>query len=611
MSSEGREVDAEVEVEDNSNAKILEEFKSTLDGLTFNSRPMITTLTQLAEENMSLAQEFVGMVENRVEKCVPSQKLYAFYVMDSICKNAGSPYTIYFSKNLHKLFRKAYLLVDNQTRTKMISMFKTWLVPLPAGDLMFDHSSLESIEKFLIKASALHQKSAMFPQHSHRGNSPGAPGMGDGPSGAITVRSLLSDIDKLALITQSKLVGVPSDTKLQAKVAILKQLRQELQKEQLAPEFLSQVHQQLRQIFAQEQQQQQQMEQQQYQQQQQQKQQQQQQQKGNSQFLPPSDRFGAADSNNGNSNNNNSMFGGSLQFNAPFLNQLTNSNKRNKLSSLVSSLREKQLLYEPSENSIVTLANKLESELDSSNSVKLPSYSVLQNILGDLEAQKQTQNFDILNASVLQLSQQFVLNDNHPITNVLIHFLYRTKTNKCSICGKRFGNSQEERDLETKHLDWHFRVNKRIKGIQSNTTTSTKVIQSRNWYLDETQWADFKDEEIIATDIDSNAPEQQPTFDNAKTDTSEAIYTKLMGKYVVVPDYAADMKFQCPICTEDNYGKYDEELGEWIWGNSIQVGDKFFHATCYYEAAKNQQSNESSSLQHLQLDIGIINALLQ
>ncbi|KAG0674902.1 mRNA 3' end processing factor, partial [Kluyveromyces marxianus] len=146
MSSEGREVDAEVEVEDNSNAKILEEFKSTLDGLTFNSRPMITTLTQLAEENMSLAQEFVGMVENRVEKCVPSQKLYAFYVMDSICKNAGSPYTIYFSKNLHKLFRKAYLLVDNQTRTKMISMFKTWLVPLPAGDLMFDHSSLESIE---------------------------------------------------------------------------------------------------------------------------------------------------------------------------------------------------------------------------------------------------------------------------------------------------------------------------------------------------------------------------------------------------------------------------------------------------------------------------------
>lgn len=64
--------------EDGSNA--LEEFKTTLDGLTFNSRPIITTLTQLAEEHMSLAQEFVGLIENRLEKCVPSQKL-AFHFL--------------------------------------------------------------------------------------------------------------------------------------------------------------------------------------------------------------------------------------------------------------------------------------------------------------------------------------------------------------------------------------------------------------------------------------------------------------------------------------------------------------------------------------------------
>ena len=113
---------------------------------------------------------------------------------------------------------------------------------------------------------------------------------------------------------------------------------------------------------------------------------------------------------------------------------------------------------------------------DSSKTVQLPSYSLLQDILGDLEAQRQTQNLDILNASVLQLSQQFVLNDNHPITEKLVHFLYRAKPNKCSICGKRFGNTLEEKELEIQHLDWHFRVNKKIKGIQSNTTTSTKAV---------------------------------------------------------------------------------------------------------------------------------------
>ncbi|CDO96028.1 unnamed protein product [Kluyveromyces dobzhanskii CBS 2104] len=580
---------------------VLEEFKTTLDGLTFNSRPIITSLTQFAEEHMSLAQEFVELIESRLEKCVPSQKLFTFYVMDSICKNAGSPYTIYFSKNLHKLFRKAYLLVDNQTRTKMISMFKTWIVPLPTGDLMFDHSSLNSIESFLIKASALHQKSATPPvMQQNLSNGMGSPN--------ITVKSLLSDIDRLALITQSKLVSTPADTKLQAKVAILKQLRQELQKERLAPEFLLQVHQQLKQIFAQENQQHQQQE------QQQQQQMQQMQMQGNSQFLPPSKGFAQNDNGQDQQSNGSSgsIFGGSLQFNAPFLKQLTTSNRLNKLSSLVGKLREKELLHEPKEASIVAVAAKLEPEFDSSNTVQLPSYSLLRDILGDLEAQNQTQNLDIFNASVLQLSQQFVLNDQHPITDKLVHFLYRTKPNKCSICGKRFGNTAEEKELEVQHLDWHFRINVKIKGIQSNTTASTKVIQSRNWYLDETQWADFKDEEIIATDIDSGAAEQQPTFDNSKDDSNEALYTKLKNKHIVVPDYATDMKFQCPICTESTYGKYDDELGEWIWSNCVHVGDKFFHATCYYEAAKSQQANStSSSFQHLQLDLGIFDELLQ
>lgn len=304
------------------------------------------------------------------------------------------------------------------------------------------------------------------------------------------------------------------------------------------------------------------------------------------------------------------MFGGSLQFNAPFLQQLTNSNKINKLSALVKRLKEKDLIHEPREDSIVTLANKLEAELESSNKVELPSYSLLQDILGDIGAQRQIQNVDLLNSTFLQLSQQFVLNDNHPITQKLTNFLYRAKPKKCTTCGKRFGNGPLENELEIRHLDWHFRVNKKIKGIQSNVTTSTKVIQSRNWYLDESQWVDFKDEEIISTDLSTSAAEQQPTFEDKKDDSREKIYSKLKEKYVVVPDFATDMKFQCPICTESTYGKHDEDLGEWIWTNCIQVADKFFHATCYYEAAKNQQSNTSSSSQNLQLDFQKLNELV-
>ena len=86
--------------------KVVSDFASILEELTFNSRPIITTLTKMAEENISSAQQFVDAIERRIERCVPNQKLYAFYALDSICKNAGSPYTIYFSRNLSKLYRQ-------------------------------------------------------------------------------------------------------------------------------------------------------------------------------------------------------------------------------------------------------------------------------------------------------------------------------------------------------------------------------------------------------------------------------------------------------------------------------------------------------------------------
>lgn len=558
------------------------EFKTTLDGLTFNSRPIITTLTQLAEDNINFAQEFVSLIETRLERCVPSQKLFTFYVLDSICKNAGSPYTIYFSRNLDKLFRKTYLLVDNQTRTKMISMFKTWMVPLPTGDLMLDQKALDNIEQFLIKASALHRKGSTPPVGSTK------PQM---VPQEISVQSLLSDIDQLTVITQSKLNSSVGDSKLQAKLAILGQLKLELQKEQLSKEFLTQVQQQLRQIFAQEQQQ----------------------QRENSflqeyskKLVPQVQRTNVQDRSqvvlNPSQNNvpisqatqhNESIFGGNLQFNAPFLQQVTASNKINRLSALVQKLRDKSLLHETKESSIAVLAPKLESELSTTNKIPLPPYAVLQDILGDVIAQRETQNLDLLNATLLQVSQQFVLNANNPLTKRLVHSLYRAKPKKCTLCGKRFGNTPAESEAEIQHLDWHFRVNKKIKGIQSSGTSSAKVIQSKNWYLDTSQWANFKDEDIISTSIDVTASEQQPTFESKDTTSDEQVYKKMREKYVVVPDYATDMKFQCPICTEYSYGKYDDELGEWIWSNCIQVIDKFFHATCYYEATKNQKSDSN------------------
>ena len=210
------------------------------------------------------------------------------------------------------------------------------------------------------------------------------------------------------------------------------------------------------------------------------------------------------------------------------------------------------------------------------------------------------------NNPALQLSEQTLLQENPIVQNNLIHLLYRSKPNKCSVCGKRFGNSESEKLLQNEHLDWHFRINTRIKGSQntantgisssgSNTTTTRKNIQSRNWYLDDSQWIAFKDDEITSTKHKSdysdtstnrninksneinhiNDPSENSvdnTSENGKNDD-----VRIRERYVVVPETSQDMAFKCPICKETVTGVYDEESGEWIWKNTIEVNGKYFH----------------------------------
>ncbi|UCS22518.1 uncharacterized protein HLK63_K11143 [Nakaseomyces glabratus] len=594
----------------------VKEFEGVLDELTFNSRPIITTLTRMAEENISCAQYFVDAVEARIEKWKPSQKLFAFYVMDSICKNAGSPYTIYFSRNLPNLYRKAYLLVDNQVRTKLIRMFKTWVEPNQStggSTFLFEKTALDKIEQFLIKASALHQKNleSQLPKP--------------------TVPLLLKEIDKLAYITNERLKDQPNDDKLQKKIMVLQQLKKELQRERMASSALKQVQMQLRNIFAQDYQKLQ--DKLRYQQQQQQQQQQQE------QFLEQQPtKTGDAQSSRSTPDmlsgsaiplfgdqNGSTLFGESTpMFSTPDFVEIDNNKNHqlNKLKSLFNELDSVGLLYKPKNESIVTLYNKLngitgDNEVDLKlkeyNQLKqVPTVSVLQGIINDCKAYFATANIDILNSPNLQLNQGNLLNHNSTVDVRLVNLLYRSKPNKCLTCGKRFGNSMEDKKAEADHLDWHFRINKRIKGSRlvnnpftsSNVSSTQKNIQSRTWFLNDSDWVKFNDDEIVSTtrDIDQrhNKEKNKSSEDAyskiaseslAKSESTDFIdVNDLRKKYVVVPESSDDMSFQCPICKGTVSSVFDEDSGEWIWRNTISVDSKFFHATCYFEAAQSRDS---------------------
>ncbi len=61
----------------------------------------------------------------------PEWKLPSLYVLDSIVKNVGTPYTVYLGRNLYRTFMDAYLVVDQATRKAMEGLLRTWKQSVP------------------------------------------------------------------------------------------------------------------------------------------------------------------------------------------------------------------------------------------------------------------------------------------------------------------------------------------------------------------------------------------------------------------------------------------------------------------------------------------------
>lgn len=85
----------------------------------------------------------------------PSRKLPALYVLDSLVKNIGSPYTVYFGSGLHETFMLAYSQVDQNVRRKLEEMLRTWREPVPGSlsstpvfPLTSTQSILEALNRF-------------------------------------------------------------------------------------------------------------------------------------------------------------------------------------------------------------------------------------------------------------------------------------------------------------------------------------------------------------------------------------------------------------------------------------------------------------------------------
>jgi len=118
----------------------------------------------------------------------PEWKLPALYVLDSVVKNVGTPYTVYLGRNLYNTFMVSYTLVDDNTRRAMEGLLKTWKQPVPESldtRPVFPAEVTREIESALIKyrtnlALKQQQNQARMPRPGYgpmpsRGPQPSAP----------------------------------------------------------------------------------------------------------------------------------------------------------------------------------------------------------------------------------------------------------------------------------------------------------------------------------------------------------------------------------------------------------------------------------------------------
>ncbi|KAI9481275.1 MAG: hypothetical protein EXX96DRAFT_595146 [Benjaminiella poitrasii] len=127
--------------------QIRRSYHSALSELTFNSKPIITNLTIMAQENQFAANVIVREIENQLRNNAPGQKLPVLYLIDSICKNVGGVYISHFARNIVNVFLDAYTLVDPTIRKSFERLLQTWKNGLPGGQPVFSRHVIESIER--------------------------------------------------------------------------------------------------------------------------------------------------------------------------------------------------------------------------------------------------------------------------------------------------------------------------------------------------------------------------------------------------------------------------------------------------------------------------------
>ncbi|KAG5518880.1 hypothetical protein PMAC_002411 [Pneumocystis sp. 'macacae'] len=518
--------------------EIKQDYLDSLQDLTINSRPLIRDLTMIAQETLYAAQYIVKAIEEHINRAPPPHKLHALYLLDSICKNVGSPYTIYFGHNLSKIFINTYTLMEPHLRMKMEELLQTWKQPVPGTNSLtpvFSQEITRKIDSLLNKIRQLRQhhdqrkllasKSVLLssiPSQNVVDHSSGVISFGNISNNTsyignhhslqtlvpaisnVTVNSLLADISSLLTTAQKRVLLNPNDEISLKQIPALVKLQSILQVSTLPPNQLSAIKEQLSSLSFQQQ--------------------------------------------------NMSQMAHYYPFQIPYINSSLNippNISPTDTETLLASLRSAGLLTNDSTNS----TNDVKSYISiDPSTLSLSSFSILNNSL---------KNIELKSSSLAKHRPELVV------------LLYECMSLQCRTCAKRFEDTDDGRKRRDAHLDWHFRINNRLREISLRG-------QSRCWYFDEEEWIKYTYE-----DVSSIAPESLEN--NSEKPKKEKEFSP-DESYVLVPTDPNSLNEPCPICKEKFVAVWNEDVEEWVWKNAISIENVIYHALCLSEASVASQS---------------------
>lgn len=529
---------------------IVEDYSQSLNDLTFNSRPIIENLTNIAQENKDEAEGILEAVKGRIKKAIPEHKLFALYLLDSICKYVGNPYNILIEDEIFLLYTEVFTLVDDYSRNKMINLFETWKqTKLKNGSNLFNSFEMDKIAKFL----ANYKKTT--PVTLQRIQEPRA---SNGDQQTLSREKLIKGIDALIPVLRRKRAEFPDDARLPEKLNALDALRNILSTQKLQLKEHQAIEAQLKSIK---------------------------QQYNASPSPAPA-----------------TITPGTIKSNAPLTNQQRSSPVAvvDPANELFNNLVNMGLIFadkplKPGSELVYKLVfprNKYTVNNDMSYQLIAQQYPQLSNT--KLYEQKKFTELAKIQSAINESPQAFLKSyDPYSGKNIkLLSLLYGAKGQPCALCGKRFPTDAEGRRLQTLHLDWHFRLNRKLGGSANSSGASNAIIQSRNWYLNDYEWVDFRDSELLETSTDSKtATGQTGNAENEVDNTPQII------SYVVV---VGDLNNNCSICREHVNATFNDSVGDWCWMNCLQVPGsenprKIVHVSCFNEANNKKRSGDQDS----------------